>query len=105
MAMKGRTKKTSVNASAGVNSTQGRSRPGVVAFTRLVLLRLKHLCPDILHLLVEVGVRRRIGLRAGEESGLLVEAQRLLLIVGQRRLAVSRHAPVAGRGGEPRLAF
>ena len=36
MAMKGSTKKTSVQASAGVTSAQGRSRPGVVAFTRLV---------------------------------------------------------------------
>ena len=52
-------------------------------------LRLQHLRPDVLHLLVEVGVGRRIGLRARQEARLLVEAQRLLLLVGQRRLLLA----------------
>src|SRR4051812_6669953 len=97
MAMKGATKNNSVHSRAGDTSTQGRTRSDFIALPPIgrqdrrgprsvnasghyllqrfgPLLSLQHLGPQILHLLVEIGIGRRVGLRAGEEAGLLVEA-------------------------------
>ena len=62
-----------------MTSAQGSDRRTPAARAELTTgdrsLRLQHLGPDVLHLLVEIGVGRRIGLRARQEARLLVEAQ------------------------------
>ena len=88
-----------------MTSAQGITRAEEEAFTRPVYCACSISVQTSCIFLSRSAFGRRIALRAGEESGLLVEAQRLLLVVGKRCLAVGRHAPVAGRGGEPRLAF
>src|SRR3954452_5468595 len=104
MVRKGSTKNSVVKASAGVTSAQPSLRsPNPAATDRALSLCLHHLSPQVLHLLVEIGARGRIGLRTGEEVLLLVEAQNLLLVCGERRLGVRRHAPIARGGGKARL--
>src|SRR5215207_8937787 len=72
---------------------------------RPCLLRLEHFGPDILHLLVQIGVRRRIGLSAREKFLLFAETKDLLIPFGKRCFLARRHAPITRRGGKPRLPF
>src|SRR5215213_11079047 len=79
--------------------------PAEALSQRPCLLSLQHFGPDILHFLVQIGVRRWIGLGARQKFLLFAETKDFLLPFGKRSFLARRHAPITRRGGKPRLPF